>query len=71
MLLENSSLTGTMQVLVFGVAGKPYEYDAISKALRETWGNDQRLRGQDVHLARQLATDWQYEDEEGQAGIYR
>ena len=38
LLLENASLTGTEQVVVFGTAGRRYEYTAISRALRETWG---------------------------------
>ena len=44
LLLENAALTGSEQVFVFGVAGKSYAYSHIANALRETWGNDERLR---------------------------
>ena len=44
LLLENAALTGSEQVFVFGVAGKSYAYNHIANALRETWGNDDRLQ---------------------------
>ena len=54
LLLENASLTGSEQVFVFGVAGKSYAYNHIANALRETWGNDERLRSHDNALSQQL-----------------
>ena len=52
--LENAALTGSEQVFVFGVAGKSYAYNHIANALRETWGNDERLRSHDSALSQQL-----------------
>ena len=54
LLLENAALTGPEQVFVFGVAGKSYAYNHIANALRETWGNDDRLRSHDFALSQQL-----------------
>ena len=54
LLLENAALTGSEQVFVFGVAGKSYAYNHIANALRETWGNDERLRSHDSALSQQL-----------------
>ena len=54
LLLENAALTGSEQVFVFGVAGKSYAYNHIANALRETWGNDERLRSYDSALSQQL-----------------
>ena len=54
LLLENAALTGSEQVFVFGVAGKSYAYNHIANALRETWGNDHRLRSHDFALSQQL-----------------
>ena len=45
---------GSEQVFVFGVAGKSYTYSLIANALRETWGNDERLRSQNSALSHQL-----------------
>ena len=53
LLLENAALTGSEQVFVFG-AGKSYAYNHIANALRETWGNDDRLRSHDFALSQQL-----------------
>ena len=36
-----------------GVAGKSYAYNHIANALRETWGNDDRLRSRDIALSQQ------------------
>ena len=54
LLLENAALTGSEHVFVFGVAGKSYAYNHIANALRETWGNDERLRSHDSALSQQL-----------------
>ena len=54
LLLENAALTGSEQVFVFGVAGEIYAYNHIANALRETWGNDDRLRSHDFALSQQL-----------------
>ena len=54
LLLENAVLTGSEQVFVFGVAGKSHTYSHIANALRETWGNDERLRSHDIALSQQL-----------------
>ena len=54
LLLENAALTGSKIVLVFGVAGESYAYNHIANALRETWGNDDRLRSHDIALSQQL-----------------
>ena len=51
LLLESAALTGSEQVFVFGVAGKSYAYNHIATALRETWGNDDRLRSHDLVTA--------------------
>ena len=53
LLLENAVLTGSEQVFVFGVAGKSYACNDIVNALRETWGNDDRLRSHDFALSQQ------------------
>ena len=53
LLLENAALTGSEEVFVFGVVGKSYAYNHIANALRETWGNDDRLRSHDVALSQQ------------------
>ena len=55
--------------------GKSYAYNHIANALRETWGNDDRLRSHDIALSQQLQvaytgqeeddwqeTDYDYED---------
>ena len=52
--LENAALTGSEQVFVFGVAGESYAYNHIANALRETWGNDDRLRSRGIPLSQQL-----------------
>ena len=54
LLLENAVLTGSEQVLVFGVAGKSYAYNHMANALRETCSNDDRLRSHDIALSQQL-----------------
>ena len=54
LLLENTALTGSEQVFVFGVAGKSYTYSHIANALRETRGNDEGLRNHDIALSQQL-----------------
>ena len=54
LLLENAALTGSEQVFVFGVAGKSNAYNHIANGLRETWGNDERLRSHDIALSQQL-----------------
>ena len=54
LLLENATLTGSEQVFDFGVAGKSYAHKHIANALRETWGNDERLRSHDSALSQQL-----------------
>ena len=54
LLLENSALTGSEQVFVFGVEGKSYAYNHIANALRETSGNDGRLGGHGFALSQQL-----------------
>ena len=54
LLLENAALTGSEQVFVFGVAGKSYACNHSANALRETWGNDDRLRSHDIALSQQL-----------------
>ena len=36
------------------VAGKSYAYNHIANALREAWGNDDRLRSHDIALSQQL-----------------
>ena len=36
---------------VFGAAGKSYAYNHIANALRETWGNEDRLRSHDFALS--------------------
>ena len=54
LLLENAALTGSEQVFVFGVAGKSCAYNQIANALRETWGNDDRLRSHDIAISQQL-----------------
>ena len=54
LLLENAALTGSEHVFVFGVAGKSCAYNHIANALRETWGNDDRLRSHDIALSQQL-----------------
>ena len=41
-------------VFVFGGAGIRYAYNHFANALRETWGNDERLRSHDVALSQQL-----------------
>ena len=71
LLLENAALTGSEQVFVFGVAGKSDAYNHIANALRETWGNDERLRSQDSALSQQLQSGhlaggvhWSAEDNE-------
>ena len=71
LLLENAALTGSEQVFVFGVAGKSYAYNHIANASRETWGNDERLRGHDSALSQQLQSGhlaggvhWSAEDNE-------
>ena len=71
LLLENAALTGSEQVFVFGVAGKSYAYNHIANALRETWGNDERLRSHDSALSQQLQSGhlaggvhWSAEDNE-------
>ena len=58
-------------MFVFGVAGKSYAYDHIANALRETWGNDERLRSHDSALSQQLQSGhlaggvhWSAEDNE-------
>ena len=70
-LVENAALTGSEQVFVFGVAGKSYVYNHIANALRETWGNDERLRSHDSALSQQLqnghlagGVHWPAEDNE-------
>ena len=42
--LESAALAGSEQLFVFGVACKSYAYNHIANALRETCGNDDRLR---------------------------
>ena len=71
LLLENAALTGSEQVFVFGVAGKSYAYNHMANALRETWGNDERLRSHDSALSQQLQSGhlaggvhWSAEDNE-------
>ena len=54
LLLENAALTGSEEVFVFDVVGKSYAYNHIANALRETWGNDDRLRSHDFALSQQL-----------------
>ena len=55
LLLENAALTGSKQVFVFGVAGKSYAHKQhFANALRETWGNDERLRSHVSALLQQL-----------------
>ena len=54
LLLENAALTGSEHVSVFGVAGKSYAHNHIANTLRETWGNDDRLRSHDIALSQQL-----------------
>ena len=54
LLLEHVALTGSELVFVFGVAGKSYACNHIANALRETWGNDDRLRSHDFALSQQL-----------------
>ena len=58
-------------MFVFGVAGKSYAYNHIVNALRETWGNDERLRSHDSALSQQLQSGhlaggvhWSAEDNE-------
>ena len=54
LLLEHVALTGSEQVFVFGVAGKSHACNHIANALRETWGNDDRLRSHDFALSQEL-----------------
>ena len=54
LLLENAALTGSEQVFVFGVAGESYAYNYIANALREAWGNDDRLWNHDIAVSQQL-----------------
>ena len=56
LLLENVALTGLEQVFVFGVAGKSFASSYIANALRETWGNDERLRSHDISSSQQRQT---------------
>ena len=72
LLLENAALTGSEQVFVFGVAGS-YVYNHIANALRETWGNDDRLRSHDFALSQQVqcghfagGVHWTGEDDDWQ-----
>ena len=58
-------------MFVFGVSGKSYAYNHIANALRETWGNDERLRSHDSALSQQLQSGhlaggvhWSAEDNE-------
>ena len=71
LLLENAALTDSEQVFVVGVAGKSYAYNHIANSLRETWGNDERLRSHDSALSQQLQSGhlaggvhWSAEDNE-------
>ena len=41
-------------MFVFGVAGKRYAYNHIANALREIWGNEDRLRSHDIAFSQQL-----------------
>ena len=76
LLLENAALTGSEQVLVFGVAGKSCAYNHIANALRETWGNDDRLRSHDFALSQQVqgghlaGVHWTGEEDEWQETDY-
>ena len=54
LLLENAALTGSEPVFVFGVAGKRFAYNHIANALRETWGNGDRLGSHDIALSQRL-----------------
>ena len=67
LLLENAALIGSEQVIVFGVAGKSYAYNHIANALRETWGNDERLRSHDSALSQQLQSGHVASDVHGSA----
>ena len=73
LLLENASLDGSEEIFVFGVAGKLCAYSRIANALRETWGNDARLRSHDIALSQQLqnghidgSAHWTGEEDEWQ-----
>ena len=54
LLFENAALAGSEQVFVFCVASKSYICSHIANALRETWGNDERLKSHDIALSQQL-----------------